>query len=121
MSELDGITDATGRLCRQLTVREARDLRDACTGDDAHELLDAAVRACRSAAACTMVRARARARSIWRGTNRQYMESFCSAGRRESSIWALPVRAIELVGHRFRGSDLASPIWALRRRDMLRV
>lgn len=46
MSELDGITDATGRLCRQLTVREARDLRDACTGEDAHELLDAAVRAC---------------------------------------------------------------------------
>ena len=47
------------------------------------------------------------------------MESFCSAGRRESSTWALPVRAIELVGHRFRGSDLASPIWALRHRDML--
>ncbi len=25
----------------------------------------------------------------------EYMESFCSAGRRESSTWALPVRAIE--------------------------
>ena len=56
--------------------------------------------------------------------------------RRESSTWALPARArsnssdtgqgqVLLLrsasGHRFRGSDLASPIWALRHRDMLRV
>ncbi len=31
----------------------------------------------------------------------------CSAGRRESLTWALPVLAIELIGHRFRGSDLS--------------
>ena len=57
---------------------------------------------------------------------REYrMESFCSAGRRESSTWALLVRPIELIGHRFhstfRGSDWASTTWALRHRDMLRV
>ena len=51
----------------------------------------------------------------------EYMESFCSAGRRESSTWALLVRPIELIGHRFRGSDWASTTWALRHRGMLRV
>ena len=49
------------------------------------------------------------------------MESFCSAGRRESSTWALLVRPIELIGHRFQGSDWASTTWALRYRGMLRV
>ena len=47
--------------------------------------------------------------------------TFHWAGAMESSTWALLVRAIEPIGHRFRGSDLASPIWALRHRDMLRV
>lgn len=47
MSELDGLTDADGRLCRQLTVREARELRDGLAEDHpAHELVEAGVRAC---------------------------------------------------------------------------
>ena len=51
----------------------------------------------------------------------EYMESFCSAGRRESSTWAPLIRPIELIGYRFRGSDWASTTWALRYRGMLRV
>ena len=42
---------------------------------------------------------------------------------REERVFNLgtPGPSDRLVGHRFRGSDLASPIWALRHRDMLRV
>ena len=43
----DGIADEQGGLCRQLTLREARELREhKARDDDERELLDSAVRAC---------------------------------------------------------------------------
>lgn len=47
VSGQDGIGDGHGRLCRQLTLREARELRERKPREDIeHELLDTAVRAC---------------------------------------------------------------------------
>lgn len=47
VGERDGVRDRGGALCRQLTLREARELRDHGTPDALeHELLDTAVRAC---------------------------------------------------------------------------
>ncbi|MCA8967249.1 MAG: amino-acid N-acetyltransferase, partial [Planctomycetes bacterium] len=43
----DGIHDDAGSLCRQLTVRQARELRERKPrGDEAHDLLDTGIRAC---------------------------------------------------------------------------
>ena len=47
IAEQDGISDSDGRLQRQLTVREARELRDGCARESVqHELLDTGIRAC---------------------------------------------------------------------------
>lgn len=47
LGEQDGLSDAAGRLCRQLTVRQARALRESGQPDALQrELLDCAIRAC---------------------------------------------------------------------------
>ena len=50
-----------------------------------------------------------------------YMEFLLGSWRRESSTWALLVGAIELIGHRFRGSDLASPVCRQSRKTQYRA
>jgi amino-acid N-acetyltransferase len=43
----DGIHDSAGRLCRQLTARQARELREhKARGEEEHDLLDTGIRAC---------------------------------------------------------------------------
>ncbi len=47
VADRDGIAARDGRICRQLTVRDARELRESLgRGDGGYELLDTGVRAC---------------------------------------------------------------------------